>query len=68
MLFHHTNPHFPTRGAANKAQFKELLKESSPYTGIFKKFFMGAKRYNSSAQLLKYIYGQLLRLNYHNIP
>lgn len=50
------------RGVANKTQFKELLKDVVHYTGIYKNFSVGTKRYNASSHLLKYMYGQLVKI------
>jgi ABC-type branched-subunit amino acid transport system substrate-binding protein len=51
------------KGFNNRAQFKELLKNSSEYNGVYKTFEVGANRYNESIRLLEYRHGRLYEIN-----
>lgn len=51
------------RDRVNRDNFSEIVQSAGNYDGIYRKFNVHEKRYNNSARLLKYMYGQIVPLN-----
>jgi len=48
--------------AVNRNNIRDLIKAKGLYTGIYRNFNIGNKRYNNASRLLKFTFGQILPL------